>query len=288
MRIKGFIKQELCEEPQRTAESVRSQDGCCGYDNSTHVSLCFCKDGTVEFDNYNKADNNTSYANCPSSICNDRVNISYPFWRLDSHNPTSPQYCGYPGFGINCSQNDAILYISNDSFLVREINYSTHSLSLVDIDVLDSKECPRAYHNLTLDDDSPLKYSELDMNINFYYNCTGSLLDSAPPLDCLTSGGKRSYFYAEDYELEDLINWYGICEKKVVVPVTKSVWNGRLSAAMVEGFVLNWENTTDCGKCEASDGCCGYNNSTHESLCFCKDGTVKFDDCNKGTPSLRA
>ncbi|KAJ8550887.1 hypothetical protein K7X08_000257 [Anisodus acutangulus] len=235
------------------------------------------------FINFSRADNNTSYANCPSSICKNGLNISYPFRTLDSHNPTSPQYCGYPGFGINCSQTDAILYISKDSFLVKNIDYSTHSLSLVDIDVFDSKGCPRAYHNLTLDDDSPLKYSELDMNISFYYNCNGSLLDSTPSLDCLISGGKRLYFYAEDYGWEDLNNWYGICEKKVVVPVTKSVWNGRPSAAaMVEGFVLNWENTTDCGKCEASDGRCGYNNSTHESLCFCKDGTVKFDYCNKG------
>lgn len=109
---------------------------------------------------------NSSRANnytCPSSVCNNGLNISYPFWRLDSYyNSASHQYCGYPGFGINCSQTDSILNISDELF------------------------------NVT---------------------------------------------------------------------------------------------NTDCAQCEASDGRCGYNNSTQESLCFCKNGTVKSDDCNtKGTP----
>ncbi|XP_060172681.1 LEAF RUST 10 DISEASE-RESISTANCE LOCUS RECEPTOR-LIKE PROTEIN KINASE-like 1.2 isoform X1 [Lycium barbarum] len=222
--------------------------------------------------------NDTSFANCPSSTCKNGLEISYPFWRLDSHNPPSSQYCGYPGFGIFCSEKDRILHISEDSFYVKEINYSNHSLTLVDIDALDSRGCPRVHHNLTIDDDLPLVYSELDMNLTFYYNCTGSLPDPTRTLDCLTSGGNKSYLHVEDYEPEDL-NWYRTCEKKVVVPVTKGGWTGELGAAMDEGFVLHWENATVCGQCEASDGRCGYDNLTQESLCFCNDGTVKFHSC---------
>lgn len=223
-----------------------------------------------------RADNNTFFANCPSSVCNGRVNISYPFWRLDSHNPSSSQYCGYPGFGILCSETEPILYISEDTFHVKDINYSSYSLTLVDIDALDSSGCPRAHHNLTLED-LPLEYSELDMNLNFYYNCTRSLPDSARLLDCLTSGGTKSYFYNEEDEPEDL-NWHPICEKKVVVPVTKGGWDGGFDAAMHEGFVLDWRIATECGKCEASHGRCDYDNLTRVPLCFCNDGTVKFDN----------
>ncbi|XP_060171542.1 LEAF RUST 10 DISEASE-RESISTANCE LOCUS RECEPTOR-LIKE PROTEIN KINASE-like 2.1 [Lycium barbarum] len=200
------------------------------------------------------------------------------FGGLIATTPPSSQYCGYPGFGIFCSEKDRILHISEDSFYVKEINYSNHSLTLVDIDALDSRGCPRVHHNLTIDDDLPLVYSELDMNLTFYYNCTGSLPDPTRTLDCLTSGGNKSYLHVEDYEPEDL-NWYRTCEKKVVVPVTKGGWTGELGAAMDEGFVLHWENATVCRQCEASDGRCGYDNLTQESLCFCKDGTVKFHSC---------
>ncbi|OIT29313.1 leaf rust 10 disease-resistance locus receptor-like protein kinase-like 1.2 [Nicotiana attenuata] len=242
------------------------------------------------FINSSGANTNTSFAYCPSSICHGR-NISYPFWSLDSFNSTSPQYCGYPGFGIQCSQIYPILNISNDSFFVKEIDYTTYSLTLVDIDALiDNRDCPRPHHNLTLGD-LPLKYSKLDMNLTFYFNCI-DLLSSGRSLDCLNSGGNKSYLYVEDNEPDDL-NWSGICEKKVVAVVMDSGLTREslgaatgeeltkgLVAAMDGGFVLDWRIATECGKCEASDGRCGYNNSTHESLCYCKDGTVTFDHCN--------
>ncbi|XP_009793145.1 LEAF RUST 10 DISEASE-RESISTANCE LOCUS RECEPTOR-LIKE PROTEIN KINASE-like 1.2 isoform X1 [Nicotiana tabacum] len=239
------------------------------------------------FINSSEANTNTSFAYCPPFICHGR-NISYPFWSLDSFNSTSPRYCGYPGFGIHCSQNNPILNISNDSFFVKDINYSTYSLTLVDIDAFGSTACPRVHHNLTLGD-LPLKYSELDLNLTFYFNCINSL-SSGRPLDCLNSGRNKSYLYVEDNE-PDHLNWYGICDKKVVATVMDSGRNRELGvavgeeftrglgAAMDEGFVLDWRIATECGKCEASDGRCGYDNSTNESLCYCKDGTVKFDHC---------
>ncbi|KAK4726710.1 hypothetical protein R3W88_031627 [Solanum pinnatisectum] len=232
--------------------------------------------------NSSRADNTTPFGYCPSSVCDNGLNISYPFWRFDNYNSTSPQYCGYPGFGINCSQSDSILYISDDSFNVTKINYNNLSLTLVDIDAVDHRGCPRVHHNLTLNDDLPFEYSKLDLYLNFYYNCTVSLPGYADRLDCLTTSGKSSYFYVGDYEPEDL-KWYGICEKKVVVPVKDAgLIRGSVGAAIGEGFVLDWQIAKECGKCEASQGRCGYDNSTHESLCFCNDGTIKFDTCNQG------
>ncbi|KAL3352080.1 hypothetical protein AABB24_020266 [Solanum stoloniferum] len=228
--------------------------------------------------NSSRADNTTPFGYCPSSFCDNGLNISYPFWRLDKYNSASPQYCGYPGFGINCSQTDSILYISDDSFNVTKIDYDNSSLTLVDIDALDNNGCPRVHHNLTLNDDFPLEYSELDLYLNFYYNCTVSLPDSADRLDCLTSSGNNSYFYVGGHEPEDF-KWYGICEKKVVVLVMDGGFNRGVGTAIGEGFVLDWQIAKECRKCEASEGRCGYNNSKHESVCFCNDGTIKFDTC---------
>lgn len=248
--------------------------------------------------NSSRADNTTAF--CSSStpveliilwhlvttlhlLAINELTISYPFWRLDNYNFACPQYCGYPGFGINCSQIDSILYISSDSYNVTNIDYSVYSINLVDIDALDDKTCPRVHHNVTLHKDFPLKYSELDLFVNFYYNCIHSPNSYiAYPFDCLNSNGNKSY-HAEE---EEDFDWTRICEKKVVVPVTKDGFTRGIGAAMVEGFLLHWVNAaTECVECEASQGRCGYNNSAHESLCYCKDGTVKFDNCNtKGTP----
>ncbi|KAH0708962.1 hypothetical protein KY284_010389 [Solanum tuberosum] len=153
---------------------------------------------------------------------------------LDYYNSASPQYCGYPGFGINCSQSNSILYISDDPFNVTKINYSNLSLTLVDIDGVDHRGCPRVNHNLTLNDDLPLEYSELDLYLNFYYNCTVSLPDSA---------------------------------------------DRGVGMAISEGFVLDWQIAKECRKCEATEGRCGYDNSTQELLCFCNDGIIKFETC---------
>lgn len=229
----------------------------------------------------------SSYAFCPKSTCYG-VEISYPFWRLDNYNTSAPQYCGYPGFGINCSENQPlpIIYLPSDAFYVKSIDYKSYSLALVDADVFNVK-CPRARHNLTLEK-LPLKFSDSALKLTFYFNCTKNPGD-ALPAECLKSG---TYFYVGEIEPDDL-NWFGICEEKVVTTVTKrrsfqnNDWIEGFGAAMGEGFVLDWRSASECGQCEKSEGRCGYNNSTHNLLCYCKDGTVKFKHC-KGTPKTLA
>ncbi|KAK4735899.1 hypothetical protein R3W88_010160 [Solanum pinnatisectum] len=237
------------------------------------------------------ANNDTSsYAFCPKSTCNG-VEISYPFWRLDNYNASAPQYCGYPGFGINCSKNQPlpIIYLPGDAFYVKSIDYKSYSLALVDADVFNVK-CPRARHNLTLEK-LPLKSSDSALELTFYFNCTEPLPDSLPA-ECLKSSGNRTYFYVAETEPDDL-NWFGICEEKVVATVKErrsfqnNDWIGGFGAAMGEGFVLDWRSASECGQCEESDGRCGYNNSTHNLLCYCQDGTVKSKHC-KGTPKTLA
>ncbi|XP_059303389.1 LEAF RUST 10 DISEASE-RESISTANCE LOCUS RECEPTOR-LIKE PROTEIN KINASE-like 1.2 isoform X2 [Lycium ferocissimum] len=230
-------------------------------------------------------DDTPSKAYCPKSTCNE-VEISYPFWRLDNYSSSVPQYCGYPRFGINCSKDQPhpIIYLPGDAFYVKNIDYQTGSLTLVDIDVLDV-QCPRARHNLTLEK-LPLNYSDSDLKLNFYFNCTKPL-PHALHAECLKSGRNMTYFYIGETEPEDL-KWFGICEEKVVATVTErrsfknDDWIRRFGGAMGGGFVLDWGSALECGHCEESGGRCGSNNSTQKLFCFCQDGTVKFDHC-KGT-----
>ncbi|XP_016512979.2 LEAF RUST 10 DISEASE-RESISTANCE LOCUS RECEPTOR-LIKE PROTEIN KINASE-like 1.2 isoform X2 [Nicotiana tabacum] len=231
---------------------------------------------------------------CPKHNCNG-VEVSYPFWRLDNYNATAPQYCGYPGFGINCSVSHSqpypILHLPGDAFYVKNIDYETNSLTLVDIDVFDVP-CPRARHNLTLEH-LPLDYSNSDLKLTFYFNCTKSI-PQAYPAECLIKpGGKASYFYVGEISEPEDLAWFGICEEKVVAAVTErgsfqnNDWIGGFGGAMGEGFVLDWRSASECGKCEDSHGRCGFNNSTQDLLCFCKDGTVKFDHCKGNKRDIR-
>ncbi|XP_060170662.1 LEAF RUST 10 DISEASE-RESISTANCE LOCUS RECEPTOR-LIKE PROTEIN KINASE-like 2.1 [Lycium barbarum] len=211
----------------------------------------------------------------PSFSCNG-LNISYPFWSLDNYNSSYPQYGGYPGLGIHCSQStNATLYLSNNTFFVKSINYTNHSLTVMDRDITDNLACPRARHNLSLDH-LPLEYSKLDMHYTFYYNCT-SPLPSSIPVDCLTSGEKKSYYYIGHNKPKDL-NWYGICEDKVVTTELDEGSTRGLATALDQGFILDYSEP-NCVKCEATNGLCLYNNSTNKFWCHCKEGSTKFDHC---------
>ncbi|PHT88666.1 hypothetical protein T459_10772 [Capsicum annuum] len=133
-----------------------------------------------------------SYAYCPNSTCNG-VEITYPFWRLDNYNASAPQYCGYTGFGIDCSEDQPhpIIYLPGDAFYVKDIDYNNYFLSLVDTDVFKA-QCPRARHNLTLEKLS-LSVPDSDSELSFYFNCTEPL-PGALPAECLRSGENRTYF----------------------------------------------------------------------------------------------
>ncbi|KAD7117394.1 hypothetical protein E3N88_04662 [Mikania micrantha] len=127
------------------------------------------------------AQSNNQYGNnCPSYTCGD-VNISYPFWKMGTE--TTNQFCGYQGFGINCSEiggrNISRIDIGNDSYYVRSItsNNNYRSIVLADYDVSSvapgpPNGCPRVRHNISLGT-LPLQFPTSMVNISFHFNCTG-------------------------------------------------------------------------------------------------------------------
>lgn len=235
----------------------------------------------------NTSSSSSSTNICGTYDCGNGLAFRYPFWHVEDEATTADQYCGYPGFGLTCSADgEPILTLPTDSYYVKQINYNDSTVHLVDIDVV-GHTCPRARHNVTLGT-LPLNYSHPDLNLSFFFNCT-SYPPLVPPIGCLGYGKMKSYVFTVGNETEGF-DWFENCEENVVVPVIKTTeitsdfggLIGGFGGAMNEGFVLDWGMAKDCGSCEANGGLCGYNNTAHNFLCFCKDETRTNGVCKQG------
>ncbi|KAM5573407.1 hypothetical protein ABKV19_013111 [Rosa sericea] len=229
--------------------------------------------------------------NCPIYNCGNGPDFHYPFWKIEDS--IADQYCGYPGFGLSCSESgEPILSLpNNDSYYVKDINFIDSTITLVDIDIFD-QQCPRARHSISVGT-LPLDYSPLDVNLSFYFNCTSFPDPVVPPITCLGIWGtKMSYVITEGEQPADGFDWSESCEENVVVTVMKTkelytiidALTGAFGGLMNQGFVLNWTTGKECASCESGGGLCGYNpTKADEFLCFCKYGN---DLCRKKGPKF--
>ncbi|KAG7952435.1 hypothetical protein I3843_12G058600 [Carya illinoinensis] len=64
---------------------------------------------------------------CAPSSCGNIHNISYPF-RLTG----DPADCGHQNYSLSCENNQTVLYLFDGRFYVREINYSSYTIRVVD------------------------------------------------------------------------------------------------------------------------------------------------------------
>ncbi|XP_017247407.1 LEAF RUST 10 DISEASE-RESISTANCE LOCUS RECEPTOR-LIKE PROTEIN KINASE-like 1.2 isoform X10 [Daucus carota subsp. sativus] len=222
---------------------------------------------------------------CPSRTCNG-VEIKYPFWQIDE--TTSAQFCGYPGFGLNCSNpsKDPVLSLPKDSYSVPQINYKNNTLTLIDTDVF-QVQCPRVRHNFT-SETLPIYQTPQDSNITFYFNCSSPPPIPSTEVDCLASKTSQNKSYVVEVtttESRGFEGWYEICEEKVDVVVKKAEIERNeaglvegFGKALNEGFLLDWKILSECNECEESKGRCGYNNIAKEFLCFCEDNTTRTNN----------
>ncbi|XP_042510779.1 LEAF RUST 10 DISEASE-RESISTANCE LOCUS RECEPTOR-LIKE PROTEIN KINASE-like 1.2 isoform X3 [Macadamia integrifolia] len=213
--------------------------------------------------------------------CGNGVNISYPFWNLENET-LSHLYCGYPGFGLSCSKvGEPCFNISDDYYYVTSINYTTETFTVVDTDLV-SDTCPKPTQNVSLSSISNINYTELDLNLTFFFYCNSSpeINSQLSPLSCLSN---QSYVSMEG-DILDMFDWRLFCEASVIVPVNnksaKLTTGTDLSSdyvgAVQSGFQLNWGREKSCYECEDSGGRCGYNATADKSLCFCS-GDVYMD-----------
>ncbi|KAL4573389.1 hypothetical protein LXL04_020192 [Taraxacum kok-saghyz] len=233
--------------------------------------------------------NDSTYPICRSYRCGN-INISYPFWRIGSE--TTTHFCGYPGFGINCSDDGEPSFpsitLGNDSYLIHNINYERESIFLIDDEVSNGVSfvgCPRVRHNISIGT-LPFVFPDQNVNLSVRFNCNG-VPSFAREIPCLSSPTNKSCVNRVNSEPPDF-NWDEFsCDKDVVVTTVLELYaQSRLGTAFIgalrEGFELRWESMEDCEKCEESRGRCGFNKNRTEIMCFCSDGTSTFEHC-KGT-----
>ncbi|XP_028779984.1 LEAF RUST 10 DISEASE-RESISTANCE LOCUS RECEPTOR-LIKE PROTEIN KINASE-like 2.7 [Neltuma alba] len=225
----------------------------------------------------------TGWASCISSFdCANLKNLDYPFWGSER-----PDYCGHPKFELDCDGEYAEITIKSESYRVLEVNYSDYSLRVVRTDFWDDV-CLTYFRNNSID--LPFfNYSLDSRNLTLYYDCLSSPF-SDPYITPTQFNCSKNSTKIVDYFLlagggygTSEIEQTGACRSTVIVPILgsqarildedSSVEN--MKTAIHKGFKFAWEaNNTLCSACRNSGGQCGYNISSSEFTCYCKDGPV--------------
>ncbi|MCL7039178.1 hypothetical protein MKW94_000923 [Papaver nudicaule] len=222
---------------------------------------------------------------CKPKTCGDSsIVIMYPFWIKDD-------YCGHPGFGVTCKNNDLILHTSGYGYIIRQIDYENKSFR-VENPVLQDKECPVPLQNSTFSDQSPFKSGFNVQELSFHYNCSNYQPGRFGPFTYpVTSSCARSssddklVSFAIPTPPKDFVMDPLICESLVRVPVEMDAEpsvepDGQSMDYMLllkKGFTLGWDKIS-CVGCEESGGFCGFDKSS-VLVCFCKD-QPHYDSCN--------
>jgi hypothetical protein len=235
----------------------------------------------------------TNACGASAAPCGDISDVHYPFFLADSFTTdgTTYSYCGYPGMEVTCQGGRATMLLNSVSYTVLDINYSKHTVTAVDTDVLNGGECPRVTRNVTV----PAETTWLDLsatdndNLAFFFDCVFATGTPTPvgirPINCSSFPQRDGVSYvARQTDVRAQDEWPRACKEVVVVPVlTKGsgkylpcLNSGGYGQVLKQGFQLSWEPSRGpCYLCRQSGGQCSYNQSTEFLRCLCpEDGRV--------------
>ncbi|KAF8376703.1 hypothetical protein HHK36_031620 [Tetracentron sinense] len=231
------------------------------------------------------------YGNCSQPfVCGSLGNIIYPFWGRDR-----PQFCGHPGFELDC-QDDNIteIEIMSEKYRVLEITPDSQILKVARDDFWNNI-CPLRLVNTTLNF-TIFNYASTVHNLTLYYNCTLKNIPSVPlfvqssAFNCSVNKTTQYGFYVTGTTPADAFLWK--CGDNVIVPVLQTAANAletngtTLGATLDGGFELQWTvGSATCNQCLGSGGQCGYNSSTGQFNCFCRDQPYSKTCFTPGTNS---
>lgn len=216
-----------------------------------------------------------NYVSCGESFRCGNLNFSYPFW-----GGNRPRSCGYPGFGLTCESNVALLAFQSLRYRILAIDGSQQGLTVARDDLWDSL-CPRSIYNTTFDY-SIIRYSSGLQNVTFSYGCTIHVPDFPRQPNQFNCSVNTTTNTTNFYSTNTLgINRTAVaCSSTITVPVNQirtSINLGNsaaLLASLKEGFDIKWAaNDSVCDGCTQSGGRCGFNLSTDSFLCYCPDHT---------------
>ncbi|KAK1571977.1 hypothetical protein Q3G72_025682 [Acer saccharum] len=209
------------------------------------------------------------YEACVPRTCGNRLNISYLFWISQEQE----SFCGYPNFEITCKDEEPVLRISNEDYIIKDFFYGNNSLLVASAAVYE-ETCPTPLHNLSLSR-TPFNLKSTKADLFFWYNCTKKPPDYYTyPIDCASNATHYSFAGFHEEILVKANYSIDSCQDSVYVPVdvdTTDVGNllqMNYTEILKTGFFLNW-TAHNCSSCEASSGRCGFNDN--KFVCFCAD-----------------
>ncbi|GAA0152317.1 hypothetical protein LIER_10828 [Lithospermum erythrorhizon] len=173
------------------------------------------------------------YELCVTQRCSAGPNISYPF-RIPTE---TSNYCGYPGFELNCSSfGYPLLRLHDQDYVVEDIPMK------------------------------PIQQDRTYSYLHFLSGCNMSMEAMVSDIERYEIGCSNEksglVMYDEDQNLEKALEGCGGFDKNNVKNEYEDV--------MKKGFELTWL-VSDCKECRASGGRCGYNVNTYHFECFCTD-----------------
>ena len=142
---------------------------------------------------------NSANANCNlNSACGDIRNISFPF-HLKSH-------CGHPKHELICENNVTFLYLNSIKYHVKDINYTSITIRVVDASINNDTTCPFPNTSSAPSDftrpSSPYYYSHLtqDFSVNLF-SCPNPLSNATLftdiTQDCATNLSYSTFRYVK-------------------------------------------------------------------------------------------
>ncbi|XP_050366589.1 LEAF RUST 10 DISEASE-RESISTANCE LOCUS RECEPTOR-LIKE PROTEIN KINASE-like 1.4 isoform X2 [Argentina anserina] len=242
------------------------------------------------------------YLNCSQSFqCANIPNIGYPFWGSNR-----PDYCGFPEFMLNCSGDTPSISIQKQEFRVLSINQSQSSFTIARADYWNNV-CPVSLTNTTTIDNSSAGVLQLASDVQqllLFYECPPLNIPLPTELtsqfNCTinsssgTGADSINYYVTEDLNTYDVFNIsdkFGTCNTTVTMRISESAASNlalntskeNLAAALDSGFNLIWDaSNTLCKQCQGSGGKCGYNTTSTDFTCYCKDGPTPSNCAGKG------
>ncbi|KAJ4707068.1 Receptor-like kinase [Melia azedarach] len=241
------------------------------------------------------------YLNCITPFnCSNLQSIGYPFW-----GGNRPEYCGYPGFELDCEGEVAEITISNITYRIPKIDNQSRKITVARDDYWDDN-CPSKFVNTSLNF-SLGDYAPDTKNLTLYYSCPSSVMYDVSwaqlpnQFKCSSDeSNTKNYYFSPDLKsfnnsFTDAFQAYlGSCENSAIIPVWQSTLvsivnnlnSVNLTRSLQEGFGLEWfANNSLCEECERSNGQCGYATRTGQFTCYCSDKPYS-SSCGSGKGSF--
>jgi hypothetical protein len=171
------------------------------------------------------ADDDERYLNCMKSFdCGNIKGAGYPFSGSDR-----PDYCGYPGFELGCSNQDPEITIMQLSYKLLGINNQSRTLNVSRTDYTENL-CPTLLSNTSLNPNLLSSTSD-HAEVTLYYGCPSPSPAgfSAQYFTCnINDTGMMGYFITVNLSVlsmtaPSLLSYLTACNNSVKVPAHLSV-----------------------------------------------------------------